>query len=247
MIRSQDVDRVFDASCIKKLGTIAKLPADTDLMRFGESVRCAVRLYVREAGTPSANQLRHEVEALHRAAERRDYESLRGLIGRMTPAARALLQERHALLAERSLMRPRRRRPILIPVPRIPTLEELADPERRDVAAEGLVALLEKGGMFKVHKRRSGKPTITLAPVLHAPPASRAQPRRAAERTLVMWLQVAAAEVAAAVPRTANRSKPGPAARMIAEVLVRAGAIGPHGAQELAVRLINDLENRRAN
>jgi hypothetical protein len=79
---------------------------------------------------------------------------------------------------------------------------------------------------------------------LCAPKASRREPRREAERTLVMWLQVAVAEAGAKVPVTAHHYKRGPFAKMTAEVLrlVRA----PESAEGLAVELINHLERERA-
>src|SRR5689334_18548700 len=180
--------------------------------RFGESVRWAVQNYVARTAEPSPNAVRREIAALHRAAERGEYERLAGLIEQLTPVARRILEERQAILQDRqALLADRRGRFARLAVPdwRIPVAAELRDPATCAGAAEGFEALLAFGTMREARERPSGKPTISLAPLLYAPRPSRAEPRTRAERELIMWLQVAVAEIGAQVTLTARAGDAG--------------------------------------
>lgn len=234
---TDDVDRLFDAACIRSLAEIARLPAGCDLDRFGKGVRDAARAYIRDTKALSKNKQHREIEMLHRLAARRAYEPLAAALGNISAQARSELGWRQALLADRA------------PGWRIPAAAELRDPATCERAADGLEALTSEGGRWTDgRKRPSGRRSRTWEPNLYAPSLSRAEPRRDAERTLVMWLQVAAAEagenVAAEVPLTAHHNEPGPFARMVAKVLQRVHAAGPANAQCLAVDLINQLHRQ---
>ena len=158
----------------------------------------------------------------------------RGAIEAMSAAARQLLGEREQNVKDRA------------PRWRIPLTEELRDPVRCGVAAEGLCCLIEVGGKQKEGRNRpSGRRSITWDALLYAPEPSRREPRRKAERAFVMWLQVALAESGAKVPVTALHSFPGPFAKFAAKCLYLMGAANTGSAGGLAVQLIGDLHKRR--
>jgi hypothetical protein len=233
-ISPDDVERVFDDACIRELATLAHLPAETDLARFGVSVRYAVKIYIAKDAEPTPNALHREIKALYEAAQSKQYHLLAKLLEQMTPAAQRVIDKRRSTLSRR----------LSVLNWRIPDATELRDPARRGQAAEGLRALIIRGMERRERKRPSGRPTISIAPRLYAPSASFAEPRRAAERVLVMWLQVAVAETSAKVALTAHHSRPGPFARMVARVLEVAGVCGEK-AKGRAVRAINDLNATR--
>ena len=229
-ITLRDVPQVFDAARIQHLATVVKLPPGCDLDRFGESVRVAVHIYARAAATPTNNGQRREIEELHRHSAQKAYERLAQAIEAMTHPVRSELRCRQSRVADR------------MPEWRIPDPAELRDPATRKQAAQGFEALTCYGGYWaEGRKRPTGRRSRTFRPELYAPSASRGEPRRAAERDLVMWLQVAVAETAARVPLAARHGNPGPFARMVAEVLQLVGAAGPANATGIAVELINRL------
>ncbi len=237
LIRLNDVPHVFDDTCLRELAKLARLPSSADMMMFGRAVRWAVRGYLNEANEPTPNQLHCEIAALHRAAARAEYEKLAALIERMSSAARHQLEGRRATLGER------------MPYWRIPDAAELRDPLRHADAANGLRRLIEVGGTYRHRPRPSGQPTVSLVPLLHTPRPSRAEPRREAERNLVMWLQFAVTEAGGQVPVTARAAddsrKANPFVQTAARVLQLAGVCPNVGAEGCAVRLVNDLCVRR--
>jgi hypothetical protein len=224
------VDQVFDAAKVQSLAVLARLPTGCDLDRFGERLRMAARTYAQNALQESTNQQNREIAELYRRADRRDYEGLAKAVEAMTPSVRILLAERRARLGER------------VPHWRIPEVAELHDPVTCAQATEGLLALLEQGGRTGEGRMRpTGRRSRSWFPDLYAPHASRAEPRREAERELVLWLQVAVAETGAKVPVTAHHDKPGPFACMAAEVLQLVGATGSANAKGLAIECIKQL------
>lgn len=230
VIAAADVTTIFDAACIASLAMIARLPPGSDLARFGEGVRWAALNYVQMKRQPSPNAVHREIKSLHALAFNRRFEPLAAAVDAMTPVARALLGKREARVRDR------------MPDWRISAAEELRDLASRAKAAEGLLALLEIGAERSLGRQRpSGRRSITRRSEVFAPPPSRAEPRRAPERELVMWLQIAVAEAGARVPVTARHDAPGPFARMAAECLRLVGAIGPANARGLAVEMIREL------
>src|SRR5262245_25931593 len=96
-VRAIAVDKVpgkFDDKCIRELARIVRLPAGADIARFTASVHGAVRAYAKAIRVPSSNDMYREVETLHRAADREQYDELATLLDRLSPATRAWLDER---------------------------------------------------------------------------------------------------------------------------------------------------------
>jgi len=229
-IAADAVPQVFDDACVLRLGGLAKLPPSCDLAGFGEGIRAAARMYARQAATPSPNELHREITKLHRLAEQAKYPLLAAAVEAMTPSTRTLIEKRRAHTCER------------MPGWRIPSPAEISDLATCTAAAQGLPALIEVGGKWTAGRMRpSGRRSRSWRPSLHAPPASRAEPRRAAERDFVMWLQVAVKKAGVCVPLTAHYEKPSPFARMVGECLRLIGATGSANAVWLAVQLVNEL------
>jgi integrase len=256
----------FDAECIHKLAEMVGIKPAAE-KSFGDGVRSAARAYLRTKPQPTMNTLAREIDALHTLASKSDYEALASAVGTMSAEARRLLQRRQAQceeqqrnadrvrIAVREIARARGREPATTPrieaaklhTPdrRIPLPAELRDPITRESAARGFLALLEVGGEWKSRNRPSGRPSLSRQSILHAPTPTRAEPRREAERHLVMWLQVAACEAGVQVPHPAHRDSPGPFARMVGEVFRLVGAASSNNAESLAVERINELNKRR--
>jgi hypothetical protein len=244
-----DVVRVFDDSRIQELAQLARLPKSADMSRFGESVRWAIRNYIAKSAVPTPNALHREIAALHEAVECKQYCVLAELTEKITPTAWSLLAGRRARFAERVTSRrqiagmspSRGRVGAQEHVPDLPDSAAFRDRVRREQAARDLRALVSVGAKFDKRKRLSGRPTVSLVPILAVPGPSRAEPRREAERELALWLRVSVAEAGAQVPHAFDPRKPGPLARMIGECLALAGAPSRVNATGLAVQLLNDF------
>jgi hypothetical protein len=129
-------------------------------------------------------------------------------------------------------------------LPPLPQPEDLFDPAKREKACEAIIDRCEIGGR-KVpgRDRPSGRRSWTWEPVLRAPEMNRHPEIRSAERTFIMWLQVAWVEATGtAVPVTANHYYAGPFAKLAKKALALMGA--PYAD---AVQLINDLEHCRSD
>jgi hypothetical protein len=201
---------------------------------------------IARGAQPTPNTLRREIAALYRAAERREYDLLIQLIEQITPAAQWRIEQRRLVIIDMIAKRPK-------PLGeqdsqlnwRVPELAEPRDPAQRERAVENFCALIAVGTAWKARKRPSGRPTVNLVPRLAAPRASRAEPRRSAERTLIMWLQLAVAETGAKVALTAHAAdasrRVGWFAQMVAKILVKSGLCEQTKADGRAIRAINDL------
>jgi hypothetical protein len=126
----------------------------------------------------------------------------------------------------------------------LPQPEDLLDPAKREQACEAIIDRCEIGGR-KVpgRDRPSGRRSWTWEPVLWVPEMNRHPEIRSAERTFIMWLQVAWAEATGTtVPVTAHHYYAGPFAKLAKKALSLMGA--PYAD---AVQLINDLEQCRSD
>jgi hypothetical protein len=191
--------------------------------------------------------VRAEIEKLHRAAKRRDFEELGTLLEKLSSRARSLLKYdewTRVRLSADNLESPRsrrrisaRRRHVTLPSP-----EALRDEHRRDKACARVVKLCQYGGRrIEGRKRPSGKRSWTWRPYFRAPEPQRHFPKREAERTFVMWLRIAWLEATGKeAPRTTDPRRPGPFARMVKECLRLVGATHAD-----AVGLINKLNQVR--
>jgi hypothetical protein len=91
---ANSVLRVFDRACMVRLAKIARLPAGADKARFTDSVRIAALIYARDARKPSATDVRKEIEDLHRAAARRNYDHAAALADSLSPETLRLIERR---------------------------------------------------------------------------------------------------------------------------------------------------------
>jgi len=218
---------VFDAPFIERLAGLGKLPASADLDRFGEGVREAARIYVRDSGIPNANEVNREITKLHRAAEKRGFETVAELLGNLSPRARSLLNDRGS------------RRTLGLA---LPETEALHAAETQVQACATIVRLCALGGRYVQGRRRpSGRRSWTWRPYLHAPNPRRQPPRREAELYFLICLELAWLEAVGKPPsRGANPHDLGPFARAVKECLHRVGA-----SHVDTPGLMNELNRRR--
>jgi hypothetical protein len=216
-IAVRDVTRVLDDNCVEWLACIGDLPAAADMRVFADGIRDAARIYARDAREPAnVNELHSEIEMLHKAAKRREYELVANMLAaELSATARDLLNERGA-------------RPNL--GIQLPSPEALLDDVQRETACSNVTRLCQDGA------DGSG------APVLYAPERSRHFPKRSAERNFVINLRLAWLEAVGEPPAaTVNPSRSDrPFANLARKCLRLVGA--PHAD---AVELINELNRRR--
>jgi hypothetical protein len=227
-ITIETVPVVFGSKRLQALAQIGRLPPGAELQVFFEGVRRGVRAYALSARNPSRNDVHHEIEALHRAADRGEYEVVTDLLEGLSSAARDCLIER--------LGRPGWRGETL------PDTASLRDPARQGRACEAVRRLCTVGGKSREGRRRPGgkRSRSTYQPLLCGPTPTRNFRRLEAELDLVLSLQDAFVRATGREPAwTAQHRSPGPFARMTKEVLCLAGAPGD------AVGLINELHRRR--
>ena len=93
-IQVDDVPTIFNDRRLKKLARDGKLPPEADFLRFARSMRGAVRDYALAVRAPSSNDLHREIKALHRAADREQYDELANLLERLSPPASDWLNQR---------------------------------------------------------------------------------------------------------------------------------------------------------
>jgi hypothetical protein len=234
LIALGDVERVFDDATVLKLAKSANLPIDADAARFGESIRIAVRIFLREKVRLSPPRIKAEIRHLYQLNRRAEGGSDR--------AARALACAVAAMSADvrlclTSCNMPHRRN--------IPTEAELLSPATRQSAVDRLRLVLSYGGGTVAGRKRAGGQRSRSFKALLRGPANveRGRPRGHAEREFVQWLGVAYLEAAEqSPPYTAHHSDVirGPFARFTYECFELAGA--PSGN---VTRLINEYGSAR--
>ena len=233
IISEEEVSAIFDDTRVVKLAHIGRLPANANKAVFSAGIREAARIFARDARIPTGNDLHAEIGELHRAADRQRYDEVFGLLESLSPAARALLQDRAARIGIE-----------------LPPSDGLHDPERREEACQACQAitrLSQFGGRWAEARRRpSGKQSRPVwRSLLWASEPRRNFRKRNAERDFVMWISVAWQEAVGTPPtRTARHSDAsrdvGPFAKLVSECLQLVGA----GDADV-VELLNEMDRRR--
>jgi hypothetical protein len=246
-ITADQIPHKFDDACIEDLARIGKLPAQANRQHFADGIREAGRIYATEIREPNDNEVRAEIESLHRAAKRQGFEEVATLLEKLSWRARSLLKYdewTRVKLSTDDLDSPRNRRRISAQRRNVtlPSPEALRDEHRRDDACATVVKLCQYGGGWaEGRKRPSGKRSWTWRPYFRAPEPQRHFPKREAELSFVMWLRIAWLEATGKeAPLTADPRRPGPFARMVQKCL---GLVGAGHAD--AVGLINSLNESR--
>jgi hypothetical protein len=240
-ITESEVPTVFSDEVVARLAVAAKLPFIIDLHRFADGVRASVVVYAVGARTPTPNSVHREIAALHRAAAGRDYERAARLLAELSAVARQIIEDR-ARRISLGLVVDGAPPDYTLPIP-----EQLRDSEQRDLASQMIQTLVVLGGHVK--ETAAGKLTREWTVTLCGPKASRAEPRRRAERHFVAHLQANYLGATGQMPPvTAHHDVPGPFARFVAACLhlVRAPVSDlDHDCLGLAVQLVNDIERQR--
>jgi hypothetical protein len=237
-LAATDVLRIFDDACIDRLAE--RLPAGANRKHFAEGIREAACIYAKDARTPTHSELHTEITALYRAAERKRYGQVAALLEKLSSKASDLLNKRATRLSLE-----------------LPTSDYLRDGTTQQTASEAVLRLCQYGGQYIEGRRRpSGKRSLTWRPLLVATKAHRNSPtrislpaggryprggRRDAERTFIIFLQLAWLEATGKQPSlAANPARPGPFVRMVRKCLKLVGA-----GHADAVGLINELNRWR--
>jgi hypothetical protein len=234
IIAAQEVSAVFDDACLAELAKIARLPPSADRAAFAASIRGAARIFARDARIPTRNDLHAEIGELHRAADGQRYNEVFDLLESLSPAARALLQDRAARIGIE-----------------LPPSDGLRDPERRkeacQEACQAITRLSQFGGRWAEGRRRpSGKQSRPVwRPLLWASEPRRNFWKRNAERDFVMWISIAWQQAVGTPPTRTARHRDasrdvGPFARFVSECLRLVGA----GDADV-VELLNEMDRRR--
>ena len=229
-----DVEHGFNNEAVKRLAKAAKIPADANLVRFAESVRVAVRLYLEALPRLSAPQLRAKIGQLYRLNSRAKRGDER--------AAHALARAVDTMPAD---MRDWLAHFGAPQTSHILTAAEIISPATRQSAIQRLSVVLSHGGRVGIgRKRPGGKQTESFKPLLNVPTGiKRKRPRGEAEREFVQWLALAYCEATGKKPPYTAREASGPFWNFVSECFELAGA--PSGN---VARLINQFgEARRAN
>jgi hypothetical protein len=234
LIALGDVERIFDDATVLRLAKTAKLPAGADTARFGESIRIAVRIFLREKVRLNPSRLKVEIERLYQLNRRAEGGSDR--------AAHALARAVVAMPADvrQWLISCNTRH-----CRNIPTEAELLSPATRQSAVDRLRLVLSYGGgTVAGRKRAGGQRSRSFKALLRAPAkVERGRPRGEAEREFVQWLATSYLEATGqSPPYTAHYSRVirGPFPRFVHRCFELVGA--PSGS---VTRLINQFGSAR--
>jgi hypothetical protein len=217
----------FTDEQIKQLAQTLEL-SPTDVAAFAVGVREAARIYARDSRVRNANETHRAIADLYRAALDHRYDELASLLGDLSPEAREMLLDRgdiHIRL-------------------RLPSFDALRDPRRQKAACERVARLCRIGAQRVPGRRRpSGRQSRPVfRPLLQAPVPQRNFPKREAERSFVMNLQLAYLGATGSKPPVtarhtdAIRTDVGPFARVARDCLRLVGATHAD-----VVELINEL------
>ena len=158
MIAEKDIDCVFNAHAIAELAKYGKLPADTDLTRFGENIRLAAHSYFAERGRTDWKNIGRQIGELYRLIDKADRggetaaAQLAGQIGSIDHHTRRWL--------EQCVLRPTS----------FPSPDEIMKSQTRRAAVNRLRRILSYGlQRFTDRKRPTGKRSISIEPLLRTP------------------------------------------------------------------------------
>jgi hypothetical protein len=251
-IQGSEVPAVFSDRVIDKMFLRVGLPSETDRLRLGAGIRIAVMRYIETANEPTFNEVRAEIEALHRAISKHQYENASIAWAALSKAAKKLLADRAAWLHSNKkaiCSSPGSSWALPAPFWTLPTPEQFLSPAHQETACSTVHYLCLISERREWRTSQSGGLTSEVRRLFLAPTPSKAEPRRHAERQLLIWLRVAFAEATGQMPpRTARHDRAGPFARMVGECLrlARAPSTDLDDDREgLAVQLINDLDRKR--
>jgi hypothetical protein len=222
-ITAAEVPRIFDDVCIDQLADIGGLPESANRKRFGQGVREAACIYLREVQAPNVNKLHAEIAALNTAAQYKRYGQVADLLDKLSPKAIGSLSKRKLSLE-------------------LPTSADLREPRRQELACEAVFRLSQYGGRFVEGRRRpsGNRSSPTWRPLLIAPEPQRHVLKRDAEQNFVMFLQIAWLDATGGAPiLSASATKPGPFTRMVTKCLKLVGA-----GHANAAGVINRLKSR---
>jgi hypothetical protein len=268
-IRLDEISTVFSDEVIARIAAHAGLPLGTGsqqaaLKRLADGIRAWLCNFAVDARRSTPNMIHREIKALARATETKNYKRLASLVTDLSDDARRLLETRAETTRQMSQIRIERwneldalRGPLQIRCPAdhpvcMPTAADFRDPERQASAADDLfrLAVVGRGRDWPesddedsvVVPQGHGADPKRLR--LHAPKASRREPRREAEGNLFRGLLLAIYVATGLMPpMTARHGFPGPVLRFAAECLrlarVRASDTD-HDLRGLAVQLHNN-------
>lgn len=239
MITHDEIGAEFDDRQIKILANDTKLNLSPDQLHvFGRAIRAAVADYLTAVQEPSQQQIQREVETLWRAAAGADRSRLINALAGVSEYTRSALNRRGAAF------------PDAVPI-ELPTVEALKEGKISvPDAARAILALVSLGAHAEDGRRRPGdRRSRTIVPHVFvpvspqvdrvAPDASpsteckRREPRRSAERDLVVGLRLAwieAAELDRPVQRAPQGPEPAPAPFRAPAGTAARGREGPFAA-----------------
>ena len=196
-------------------------------------MRGAVRDYALAVRAPTSNDLHREIKALHRAAVREQYDELANLLDRLSPPARAWLNQRGQRPGWQSIYGSQGAK--------LPAANEVRKSTRHEACTLVRGLCTAGGRIIKGRRRPTGTRSLSYQTVLDAPTPSRHFSKREAELDLITSLQLSFVGATGKMPAlTARRGFLGPFARMTQQVFHFAGA-----AHADVVGLINELNRRR--
>src|SRR5262249_11955714 len=92
---ARDVRKIFKDECVRALAAEEKLRlSDDELRRFAASIRAGALVYIRDASAVSDDDIRREIEALHRAADLGDGVKAANLVRKLSKQTRAFINKR---------------------------------------------------------------------------------------------------------------------------------------------------------
>jgi hypothetical protein len=211
VISENEVDRVFDAECIRELAELSKLSKDADIEKFGNEIRESARIYVRVANEPSANQLHDEIKALHDAADKNHFERSGFLINNLSDRARFALIGRWEQAN---------------PGVEFPQGIDLDNIDCREAVCAKIASLCRTGAkIVEGRARPSGKRSKTLEVFYYAPEKMRHSPKTVAEDQFVAHLALTWCEITGDLPpKVVHQEMLGPFGRFVKKCLRLSGS-----------------------